>query len=448
MTSVLRELATGLTVCLVAVSCAGGETRGGQSAPSATNWPDVTSEASSDASGPVPTDQSELLFDPTVMHEVTMEINERDLDQLDPPTDDRVPAALTVDGRTAYGVGVRLKQGAAQFQGLDEKPGFSIETDEFVAGLELFDVDRFTLGNAALDHSFVAEQLVYDLFRAANIPAARTALARVTVNGETFGIYVMRETYDVRWLAQYFEDPSGNLYETPGGPDDMVLELRTNERLDDTSDLATVVEVVETASDEEYRDAIEQLVDVDELLTYWAVEAVAAHWDGYAYDVTAPGLVPPPARPPGNPWPNNFYVYHDPGTDKFVFIPHGADLALGLGAGSNYDVDPSMPVLVAPKEGATIASRLWGEPEVRTELAERIRWVLEEVWDADALTERAELFAALVRADGLTGSREYVTMAQFEDALAARKDFIARRATAVVAELATWESGDGSGEGP
>jgi hypothetical protein len=107
-----------------------------------------------------------------------------------------------------------------------------------------------------------------------------------------------------------------------------------------------------------------------------------------------------------------------------------------------------MPVLVAPKEGATIASRLWGEPEVRTELAERIRWVLEEVWDADALTERAELFAALVRADGLTGSREYVTMAQFEDALAARKDFIARRAPAVVAELATWESGDGSGEGP
>lgn len=447
MTSALRQLATGVAVSLVAVSCAGDETPRGQSATSATNGPDVTSETSRDASGPAPSDLSEVLFDTSVMHEVAMELSDRDLDQLDPPTDDRMPAGLTVDGETAYGAGVRLKQGAAQFQGLDGKPGFSIETDEFVDGLELFDVDRFTLGNAALDHSFVAEQLAYDLFRAAGIPAARTALARVTLNGETFGVYVLRETYDERWLAQYFEDPSGNLYETPGGPDDTVLELRTNEHLDDASDLAAVVDVVDTASDEEYRDAIEELVDVDELLTYWAVEAVAAHWDGYAYDVTAPGMVPPPARPPGNPWPNNFYVYHDPGSDKFVFIPHGADLALGIGAGSNYDVDPSMPVLVPPKEGATIATRLWADPAFRNELVERIRWVVEEVWDADALTERADLLADLVRTDGLTGSRESVTMAQFEDALTDRKDFLARRADAVRAELATWESGDGTDEG-
>ena len=41
----------------------------------------------------------------------------------------------------------------------EKKPGFSIETDEFVDGMDLFGVDRFTLGNAAWDHSFIAEQL-------------------------------------------------------------------------------------------------------------------------------------------------------------------------------------------------------------------------------------------------------------------------------------------------
>ena len=446
MTLTLRQWAVGMAIGLTAVSCSGDDTSEGPSEPSDAEMSGVPLDASPGASEPSPSELSEVLFDQTVVHEIAMEISDEDLDLLDPPTDDRVRVRLTVDGETADGAGVRLKQGSAQFQGLDKKPGFSIETDEFVDGLDLFDVDRFTLGNAAWDHSFVAEQLVYELYRAAGIPAARTALARVTVNGETFGLYVMRETYKARWLAQYFNDPSGNLYECASGLPDTELELRTNKSCDDTSDLAAVAEVVATASDEDYRDAIEELVDVDQLLTYWAIEALTAHWDGYAYDITAPGRVPPPARPPGNPRPNNFYAYHDPETGRFVFIPHGADLAFGLGAGPNYDVDPSTPVLVPPKEQATIAARLWEDPAFRVELAERIRWVLDEIWDVQALTERADLLAGLIRADGLTGSREFVTMARFEDALVDRKDFLMRRAGPVRAELASWESGDGQVE--
>jgi len=405
---------------------------------------DDTSQEASESSS---SELSEVLFDQTIVHDIAMEISDDDLEMLDPPTDDRVPVDLTVDGVTADRAGVRLKQGSSQFQELDAKPGFSIETDEFVDGLELFDVDRFTLGNATWDHSFVAEQLVYELYRSAGIPAARTALARVHLNGERLGLYVMRETYDERWLSQYFDDPTGNLYETSGNATDTVLELRTNEDRNDTSDLDAVAEVVATAPDEDFRDAIEELVDVDELLTYWAVEALTAHWDGYVYDVTAPGRVPPPVRPAGNPWPNNFYSYHDPEIDRFVCIPHGADLAFGLGGGSNDDIDPSTPVLVAPKQHATVAARLWETPTFRDELVERIEWVLDEIWDVQALIERADLLADLVRADGLTGTRESVTMAQFEDALADRKDFLTRRADAVRVELANWESGNEQGEG-
>jgi spore coat protein CotH len=408
--------------------------------PRTSEAPPTTVRRPAEPSAP---DRSAMLFDQAVLHEVEMQITDQSLALLDPPTDDRVPVRLTVDGETIDGAGVRLKQGFSQFQGLDKKPGFSIETDEFVDGLELYDVDRFTLGNATWDRSFVAEQLVYELARAAGIPAARTALARVTLNGETFGIYVMRETYDERWLELYFADPTGNLYESAGQGDepDTVLELRTNEDEDDTSDLAAVAEVVATASDEDYRAAIEALVDVDELLSYWAIEAMTAHWDGYVYDITAPGRVPPPARPQGNPYPNNYYAYHDPQSDRFVIIPHGADLSFGIGD-HQWSVDPSTPVLVAPKQDATIAARLWDDPEFREELAARIRWVLDELWDVAALTERAEALGDLVRADGLSGTRETISMATFEDALAAREEFIALRYDAVRAELEQWATGD------
>ncbi len=468
MTLTFRQLALGLGVALMAVSCGGGDTSPGASEPLGAETSDAPVDTSSSTSqpstsavpdeppspsttapapAPAPSELSEMLFDPTVVHEVAMEISDADLGLLDPPSDDRVPVILTVDGETAVGAGVRLKQGFAQFQGLDEKPGFSIEIDEFVDGLDLFDVDRFTLGNAAWDRSFLSEQLVYEVYRAAGIPAARTALARVSVNGETFGLYVMRETYDKRWLEQYFVDPDGNLYESPGGGPDTSLELRTNKSEGDTSDLAAVAAVVATASDENYRAEIEQLVDVDQLLTYWAIEALTAHWDGYVYDLSVPGRVPTATQPLANPWPNNFYAYHDPETGKFVLIPHGADLALGLGAWTTYDVVPSTPVLFPPKPGATVAARLWDDPAFQAELVERIRWVLDEVWDVQALTERADLLADLVRADGLTGEREAVTIAQFESALADRKDFVTRRPEAVRAELATWLSGDGQGEG-
>lgn len=402
--------------------------------------PATSPDTSRGSVAPSPTARSAALFDQTVVHQISMEISEDDLALLDPSSDDRVPVDLTVDGETAEGAGVRLKRGLGQSQGITAKPGFSIETDEFVDGLELFDVDRFTLGNATWDHSFVSEQLVYELYRAVGIPAARTALAGVTVNGEAYGLYVMRETPDERWLTQYFADPTGNLYESPGGGPDTVLELRTNERRDDTRDLAAVADVVATASDDDFRDAIEELVDVDALLMYWALEALTAHWDGYVYDLTAPDLVPTAVHPPGNPWPNNFYAYHDPETDRFVFIPHGADLTLGLGSGSVYDIGPETRVLIPPKADATIPTRLWKDPTFQVELAARMRWVLDEIWDVQGLTERADQLGDLVRADGLTGSREFVTLGQFERALADRKDFLTRRPDAVRAELENWES--------
>jgi hypothetical protein len=475
MTLSSRVYALGLCAALLAVSCGTESAAPATSpppqepgAPIETSVPPPESSTPVESSDPVDTEPpatiepatslpsfsepSARLFDQAVLHEIDIEISDEYLALLDSPTDDRIPVRLTVDGITADDVGLRLKQGWGQAQPFDKKPGFSIETDEFVDDLTLFDVDRFTLGNATWDHSFLNEPLVYAVYEAAGIPAPRTALAQVSVNGEKFGIYVMRETYKERMLAQHFADPTGNLYELAGMPSDpnMGLELRTNKDDDDTSDLAAVIEVAETASDEEYRAAIEELVDVDQLMTYWAIEALVGSHDGYAYDLGVPGLFPNAVHPPNVPLsiPNNYYMYHDPASDRFVFLPHGTDIALGMGAWSTYEVGPWAPVLLPPKDDAIIAARLWDDPRFRDDFAERVGWVLDEVWDAPALIAQADRLADLIRADGLTGSREFVTMAEFEQSLADRKDFLTRRADEVRAQLAAWESGLEEGEEP
>jgi spore coat protein CotH len=46
---------------------------------------------------------------------------------------------------------------------------------------------------------------------------------------------------------------------------------------------------------------------VDRFISFIAMEMLTSHWDGYAAAV------------------NNFRIYHDPKTDKLVFITHGLD---------------------------------------------------------------------------------------------------------------------------
>ena len=52
---------------------------------------------------------------------------------------------------------------------------------------------------------------------------------------------------------------------------------------------------------------IGKIVDLDSFYTFWAMEGLLGFWDGYS----------------GNR--NNFFIYLNPDTEKFHFIPWGAD---------------------------------------------------------------------------------------------------------------------------
>ena len=45
------------------------------------------------------------------------------------------------------------------------------------------------------------------------IPTSRTGYAQLFVNGEDYGLYLVVESQDDRWLKRNFEDRSGNLYD-------------------------------------------------------------------------------------------------------------------------------------------------------------------------------------------------------------------------------------------
>jgi spore coat protein CotH len=418
--------------------------------------PSAAGAFASSASSPAPVarkvDKSNRLFDPSFVHQISFEVAPRDVGTLGAASDERVPAKVTVDGVSRDLAGLRLKHGTASFRGLDQKAGFSVKLDEYVKKQSVFGVERFTLGNEVWDPSFVSEHVTYEVFRRAGIPAPRTVLASVTLNGERFGLYVLREAYDKRFLERHFSDPNGNLYESDAGSDvsDTRLQPRTNEKTNDMADVKALGRIVAETPDDGYEQALGKAVDLRELFTYWAAEALTAHFDGYLSVTNVPFGNTDPSIVMGNATTNNFFTYRDPASGKFVVLPWGADWSLGNWlwlvslVGGNTDTryldaeylgGALARTLCEPKSGATMVARLARLPGTKERLRDSILAVLDRAWDVRALLARADQIANLVRADGLSGSREEVTLESFEREYALRRQFIESRPDTVRAEL-------------
>jgi hypothetical protein len=227
-----------------------------------------------------------------------------------------VPGTLTFEGVTLE-VTVTLK-GSGSFTHLDGKPPFKVDVNERVAGQRLRGLKAITLNNGLHDPTFAHEALSYALFAAAGLPAPRVGWASVTYNGADYGLYVHVETTDDLALARWFAEPGGMLLEGTQGGDLGQWELLELEEgaLDEVflADLASVL------ADPAAPDAMERLearVDVDQFVTFAALEALILHWDGYQR-------------------PKNYRVYLDPADGRLKWLPHGVDWTWSFSNGIGY----------------------------------------------------------------------------------------------------------------
>ena len=289
------------------------------------------------------------------------------------------PATVTVDGETHAEVGVR-KKGFLGSQS-DTKPSLKLRFDKYVDGQALGGVmERMTLNNGVQDASLINTCLALQVFASAGIPASRCSFATVSVNGKDLGLYIHVEELKRPFLERHFASADGNLYE--GTVSDFTPEFRgtiekkTNEDEDDWSDVEAVVAALQDPSEAGLA-ALGEVVDLDRFLTFWAVEVLVGHWDGYA----------------GNR--NNYQFYREP-SGRFVFIPWGVDQAFHLQEDPNpfdgiSNPPPSVLALTA------IPNQLYHHDEWRGRYVERLKELLDTVWDEGELLARVDELAAIVQ---------------------------------------------------
>src|SRR6188768_2316718 len=88
-------------------------------------------------------------------------------------------------------------------------------------------------------------------------------------------------------------------------------ELKTNDSLNDWSDLVHLIDKINNTPPLAFYDSIENVMGSTSFLKYWAMNILFANLDSY------------------NGSGHNYYVYHDPDMDQFYFIAWDVNEAFG-----------------------------------------------------------------------------------------------------------------------
>jgi hypothetical protein len=389
------------------------------------------SPGSDGTENPPPIDITASLFSRDALLEVSITLNPTDWDSLCAQTRNFVdllgpnclagnrpdpftyfPAEVTIDGDVVTNVGVRKKGFLGSLS--ETRPSLKISFDEYDPEQRYRGMKKLTLNNSQQDPSYIKQCLGYDVFARAGVPASRCSFAHVVVNGNDLGVYVNVESLNKQFIARHFADNDGNLYE--GALSDFrpewvnTFEKKTNETDPDRSDLDALVTALE-AADEALVTTLEPLIELDGFYTLWAAEVLIAHWDGYA----------------GNT--NNFYIYNDPTSGRFHFIPWGID-----GTFADNGTTPHSVLATG-----ALAWRLYRAPASQAVYRQRLRDVLTRAWNEDDLLDEVDGLEALITPvadpDGTLGLPEQ---------LDAVRTFISSRAATLEPELdgvaPTWDA--------
>jgi spore coat protein H len=267
-------------------------------------------------------------------------------------------------------VALHLKGAAGSYRDIDDKPGLTLNFARPETGGQraFHGLRKVHLNNSVQDPSYLSENLGNALFRDAGIPAARVTYARVWINGRDVGLFVLKEGFDDVLLKRFLPEPHGTVYEGGFLSDvDGQMPPRVNKSKANPARVKELVAAAREGDPAKRRERLAKVLDTDRFITFLAVESLTAHWDGYCAQR------------------NNYRVYHDLASDRFVFLPHGTDQLF------QHTGDPVMYA------NAMAARALIDTPDERARCLERVIELRQKLFAPDALLKRIDAVESRLR---------------------------------------------------
>ena len=276
-------------------------------------------------------------FDDTVVHEIRLTINTRDWQSLQVHYLDNTyyPCDFRWRDQVVRNIGIRSR-GNGSRNGV--KPGLRVDFDRYVTDQKFLGLKSFVFRNNTQDASSMHERLSMLMFRRLGLPASREAHAKLFINNQYHGLYLIEESVDKTFLKETFNENDGYLYkyEYPAdaqpyyfedrGPDPgayvpLPFKPETHETDPRPEFVAQLVQAINQTGDAAFRTVMAEYLDLKRFVRHVAVETFVADNDGFLSDYG--GM-------------NNYYIYQFQGQKLFTFIAW--DKSEAFKSGYEYDI--------------------------------------------------------------------------------------------------------------
>ncbi len=260
-----------------------------------------------------------------------------------------VEVAINFNGENWEHVGIRYKGNSSlksSWSSGNNKLPFKLDFDQFEDDYPETENQRFygfkqlSFASNFSDSSYLHELVAADIFCDAGVPAAQTTFYAVYFNcGEGpvyYGLYTAVEVVDDTVIETQFSDDSGNVYKPSGRAatfaegtfNTQSMDLETNLEDADYSDIEALYNTLHAdqrlTDPEQWRSDLEEVFDVNGFLRWLATNTLIQNWDTYGS------------------MSHNYYLYHDPASDRLVWIPWDNNEALRSERGRSAAVELDM----------------------------------------------------------------------------------------------------------
>jgi hypothetical protein len=376
------------------------------------------------AQAPTPDD----LFNDAVLHDIELMMNPRDWEALKAnfQLNDYYPTHFTWNGITVKNVGIRSR-GLGSRSGA--KPGLRVDFDRYAKSQTLVGLTSVVLRNNTQDPSNLHERIAMSIFSMMGVPAPRTAHARLFVNRQYAGLYLIVESVDKRFLTRQFNENDGHLYkyewETEYRFEDKgnnaasyipkPFQPETHEKDQQPKPLVDMVAAINNTPDPDFMRVVGGYVDLRRFVMQAAVENYLADNDGLL----------------GYAGMNNFYLYRLESGTLSTFIPWDKSEAFKSG--------PAHPIWYNISDVPSwlrnrLMDRAIAVPELRTLYLDTLVATAQAATPAWLEAEIGRGYQQ-IRAAALADTVKPFTNEQFEQDVLGLLEFARARAAFVVADV-------------
>lgn len=275
------------------------------------------SSRAEDAPPPPPTN---TFFDLQTIHEIRLAVKADEWEKIRYQTDNTYYKATFVWGVSSVPVEIRQKGNTSRNP---FKPSIKLK---FPKASLFYGVRYLELKSNVQDPTQMKQAITMQAFAKMGLLTPRETHARVFVNDQLMGLYLVTEYVDENFLERHVQDASGALYDFHPTPEYRFEDLGwdeesylTNFQLESPRDADSrpLIDMIKAINNTKYEDFVAKVgeyLDWDQFLTYLASEMYFADSDGVA----------------GNTGMNNFYLYFWPKQKRFIFIPVDRDSDFAL----------------------------------------------------------------------------------------------------------------------